>query len=366
MPLRHIPWPQPFASNILLDRARRIAAGRDRTRGLVDQERQRGCSAPRRRRRTGRQGARGTWRSRPSHARRTPATSTSCFAPASARRNAGTDSGCRAGRARPPGWYCTENTGLSFSAMPQFEPSNSETCVCSTFFGSVSLVHREAVVHRGDLDLAGGEVLHRMVRAVMALMHLHGLAAEREAEHLVAEADAEGRRAAVDQLLDHRHRVFAGRRRIARAVRQEHAVRLQRQDVFGRGRRRHHRHLAAGRGEQAQDVALDAVVDGDDMEFAVLLPAVAFAQRPRRLVPGEALRGSSPSAPGPCRRGRAIRALPSSARRDRTCRRAHARSRRSACPCSRISAVSARVSMPGEADDAARACSHASRCGCAR
>jgi hypothetical protein len=29
----------------------------------------------------------------------------------------------------------------------------------------------------------------------MALMHLHRLAAEREAEHLVAEADAEGRRA---------------------------------------------------------------------------------------------------------------------------------------------------------------------------
>ena len=39
-----------------------------------------------------------------------------------------------------------------------------------------------------------------MVRAVMALMHLHGLAAEREAEHLVAEADAEGRRAGVDHL----------------------------------------------------------------------------------------------------------------------------------------------------------------------
>src|SRR5262249_27581524 len=56
-------------------------------------------------------------------------------------------------------------------------------------------VDREAVVHRGDLDLAGGEVLHRMVRAVVTLMHLHGLAAEREAEHLVAQAYAECRRA---------------------------------------------------------------------------------------------------------------------------------------------------------------------------
>src|SRR5215470_7840787 len=40
------------------------------------------------------------------------------------------------------------------------------------------LVDREAVVHRGDLDLAGGEILHRMVRAVVALMHLHGFAAD--------------------------------------------------------------------------------------------------------------------------------------------------------------------------------------------
>src|SRR5882724_6415183 len=82
------------------------------------------------------------------------------------------------------------------------------------------LVDRKAVIHRCDLDLAGGQVLHRMVRAVMALMHLHGLAAEGEAEHLVAEADAEGRRARIDDLLDDRHRIFAGRRRIARAVRQ--------------------------------------------------------------------------------------------------------------------------------------------------
>ena len=80
--------------------------------------------------------------------------------------------------------------------MPQFEPSNSDTWVCSTFCRQRLLVDREAVIHRGDLDLAGGQVLHRMVRAVVALMHLHGLAAEREAEHLVAEADAEGRRAA--------------------------------------------------------------------------------------------------------------------------------------------------------------------------
>ena len=128
-----------------------------------------------------------------------PDESASAAAPASSRRTARTDSGCRAGPGEASGWYCTENTGRSLSAMPQFEPSNSETWVSTAFAGRRRAVDREAVVHRGDLDLAGGEVLHRMVGAVVALVHLHGLRADRDAEHLVAEADAEGRHAAVDQ-----------------------------------------------------------------------------------------------------------------------------------------------------------------------
>ena len=75
-----------------------------------------------------------------------------------------------------------------------------------------------------------------MVGAVVALMHLHRAAAEGEAEHLVAEADAEGRRAGVDHRADRRHGVVAGRRRIARPVRQEDAVRPLRQDLLA-GRR---------------------------------------------------------------------------------------------------------------------------------
>src|SRR5437899_2000970 len=94
--------------------------------------------------------------------------------------------------------------------------------------GQRRAVDREAMVHRGDLDLAGGEVLHRMVRAMVALMHLAGGGANRDAEHLVAEADAERWHAAVDDLADHRHRIFPGCRRIARAVGEEHAVGLER------------------------------------------------------------------------------------------------------------------------------------------
>src|ERR1700675_1061253 len=42
-------------------------------------------------------------------------------------------------------------------------------------------------------------------------------------------------------------------------------------------------------GELAQNVALDAIVDGDDVIFRVAALAVAFAPNPGRFVPGEAL-----------------------------------------------------------------------------
>src|SRR4029450_8000283 len=63
------------------------------------------------------------------------------------------------------------------------------------------------------------------------------------------------------------------------------------QDVLGRGRRRHDGDLAAGVGEAAQDVALGAVVDGDDMVLRLAELAVALAQRPRCLVPAVGLLG---------------------------------------------------------------------------
>src|SRR6266571_1362616 len=57
-------------------------------------------------------------------------------------------------------------------------------------------VHGEAVVLRGDLDAPGQEVLHRVVRAVVAELELEGLSSEGQTEDLVAEADAENRRLA--------------------------------------------------------------------------------------------------------------------------------------------------------------------------
>src|SRR3546814_17283174 len=74
---------------------------------------------------------------------------------------------------------------------------------------------REAVVHAGDLDHAVFGPLHRVVGAAMALVHLDRLRADGDAQHLVAEADAEQRNVAVEQALDDRHGVSAGRGGVA-------------------------------------------------------------------------------------------------------------------------------------------------------
>ena len=63
----------------------------------------------------------------------------------------------------------------------------------------------EAVVLGGDRDLAGLEVLHRLIAAAMAELELESGAAESVGDHLVAEADAEDRvvgHEAGDRLVD--------------------------------------------------------------------------------------------------------------------------------------------------------------------
>ena len=146
-------------------------------------------------------------------------------------------------------------------------------------------VHREAVVLAGDGHAAGVQVLHRVVGAVVAELHLEGLGARRQRQDLVAQADAEGGDATVDQLPRGLDRVVAGFR-VARAVGQEDAVRLQCQGRFGRGARRHHGDAAAAAGQHAQDVALDAEVVGHHVparirQFAITSAQAPFGLRPR-------------------------------------------------------------------------------------
>ena len=61
--------------------------------------------------------------------------------------------------------------------------------------------------------------------------------------------------------------------------------------VLGGRRGRQHRHPGAEPGKQPQDVALDAVVDGHDVEFGRRLLAEALVPHPRRLGPLDGLAG---------------------------------------------------------------------------
>jgi hypothetical protein len=54
-------------------------------------------------------------------------------------------------------------------------------------------VHRETVVLAGDADPPGIEVLDRVVRAMVAELHLEGPCARGQGQDLVPQADAEGR-----------------------------------------------------------------------------------------------------------------------------------------------------------------------------
>ncbi len=91
-------------------------------------------------------------------------------------------------------------------------------------------IDREVMIVRRDLDLAGVQLLHRMIAAVMPELQLESFAAQRNPRKLMAQTDAEDRLPS-HQPADVIHRIGAWLG-IAGAVRQKDAVRLQRQHVF--------------------------------------------------------------------------------------------------------------------------------------
>src|ERR1700756_4437101 len=125
--------------------------------------------------------------------------------------------------------------------------------------GQRALIDREAVVLTGDKHAPGLELLHRMVRAVMAELHLHGACTGGEPENLVSKTDAEHRQVRLEKALRGLDRVGA-RLGISRTVGEEDSVGLQSERVLGGGLRRHYGHAAAAIGEESQDVALDTEV----------------------------------------------------------------------------------------------------------
>ncbi len=231
--------------------------------------------------------------------------------------------------------------------MPQFEPSNSETWVTLALAGRVAGSMRETVVHRYDLDLVGGVIHHRMVGAVMALRHFQRPRADGEAEHLVAEANAEDRRAAARAAP-----WIVGTAYLP--VSAGSPGPLERNTPSGFSARISSAEVVAGTtvtaqpqiAEQPQNVALDAVIDGDD--------AI-----PGRLAAGHSrLRASSSS--GPSRSAaptvtEGTRSMPSMPGQALASASSAARSNSPAgswamtalgMPSRRIIAVSARVSIP--------------------
>ncbi len=123
----------------------------------------------------------------------------------------------------------------------------------------------EPVVLRGDRDPAGGVLDDRDVDAAVPVAHLVGPAAQRAAQDLVAEADAEQRDPPLQHLPGQSDRPVGGRR-VARAVRQEEPVGVQREDVLDRRRAGQHVHLHTARREHPRRVRLDADVERRDGE----------------------------------------------------------------------------------------------------
>src|SRR5438105_1228116 len=85
-------------------------------------------------------------------------------------------------------------------------------------------VHDKAVVLTGNLDLAGTQILHRVVCTAVPARHLEGPATERDREQLVAEANAEYRLAGSQQVAQHRHGVSPGRGGVSGSVRQKNTI----------------------------------------------------------------------------------------------------------------------------------------------
>ena len=144
----------------------------------------------------------------------------------------------------------------------------------------------EAVVLAGDFDPAGFQVLHWMIGAAMAEVHLPGLGPERQSKDLVAQADAENRQARLQQFMQGGHRIDARGSRVARPVGEEYSIRRVGENLFGGGARRHHGDGTVQRGETAQNIPFGPKVDGHHLVQRGIDAAVAFTQGPAGFLPG--------------------------------------------------------------------------------
>src|SRR5271157_4347965 len=99
------------------------------------------------------------------------------------------------------------------------------------------------MVMRGDLDLAGVQLLYRMIAAVVSELQLESFSTQRDSGELVSETNSK------DRLTPHQAPdvvdCVGARLGISRTVRQKHAGGLERQHIFRLSLGRNHRDLAA-------------------------------------------------------------------------------------------------------------------------
>src|SRR5579862_249353 len=124
-------------------------------------------------------------------------------------------------------------------------------------------VDREPVVLRGDCDAPALQILHGLVASVVPELQFEGAPAIGVAEQLMPQANAE------DRLLPDEFAEFlvdiTERRGISRAVGKKDAVRVHGENILRGSARGNDAHLEAVPTQVSEDVALYAIVVGDDV-----------------------------------------------------------------------------------------------------
>ena len=185
--------------------------------------------------------------------------------PPSSSRSDRTGSRCRAARDSPRDVPGSRTPAGRCARGPAGLPSKSETCVASRFAGSVAGSTAKPWFWLVMTTVPRLQVLHRVVGAVVAELHLHGLRARGEAHELVARGRC--RTVGIARVEDFADRVgWRSRRARGRPGRWTGTRRrASAQSTSAAG-------VCAGRtvtraaalDQHAQDVALDAVVVGRD------------------------------------------------------------------------------------------------------
>jgi hypothetical protein len=127
-------------------------------------------------------------------------------------------------------------------------------------------IDAKAVILGSDFHLIGEQILHRMVGAVVAELQLEGFAAQSQAAELMSKADAEDGDATgelaniVDSIRDGLW--------VTGTIGEENPIGSKSKDIVRGGTSRNYSDFAMMIDEQAKNVLLDAVIVGDDSEFA--------------------------------------------------------------------------------------------------